>query len=129
MRYFIKDLRQKLIEYAYSRWSKSDRGLSDGYTILLPIPSDLPVFLSLAPEIIERLLVVIDEYTRESLAIDVARHFSGQDVVELLRYLVAVRGCPAYIRSDNGPEFISSAVHKWLEKAGVETLYIAPGSP
>ena len=76
-----------------------------------------------------RLLVVMDEYTRESLAIDVARHFSGQDVVELLRYLFAVRGCPAYIRSDNGSEFISSAVQKWLEKVGVETLYIAPGSP
>jgi len=76
-----------------------------------------------------RLLVVIDEYTRESLAIDVARHFSGQDVVELLRYLFAVRGCPAYIRSDNGPEFISSAVQKWLRQSGVETLYIAPGSP
>ena len=76
-----------------------------------------------------RLLVVMDEYTRESLAIDVARHFSGQDVVELLRYLFAVRGCPAYIRSDNGPEFISSAVQKWLRKSGVETLYIAPGSP
>ena len=76
-----------------------------------------------------RLLVVIDEYTRESLAIDVARNFSGQDVVELLRYLFAVRGCPAYIRSDNGPEFISSAVQRWLEKAGVKTLYIAPGSP
>jgi len=39
------------------------------------------------------------------------------------------RGCPAYIRSDNGPEFISSAVQKWLEKAGVKTLYIVPGSP
>jgi putative transposase len=76
-----------------------------------------------------RLLVVIDEYTRESLAIDVARNFSGQDVVELLRYLFAVRGCPVYIRSDNGPEFISSAVQKRLEKAGVKTLYIAPHSP
>ena len=76
-----------------------------------------------------RLLVVIDEYTRESLAIDVASNFSGQNVVELLRYLFAVRGCPSYIRSDNGPEFISSAVQRWLEKAGVKTLYIAPGSP
>lgn len=76
-----------------------------------------------------RLLVVIDEYTRESLAMDVARNFSGEDVVELLRYLFVVRGCPAYIRSDNGSEFISSAVQKWLEKAGVQTLYIAPGSP
>jgi transposase InsO family protein len=76
-----------------------------------------------------RLLVVIDEYTRECLAIDIARKFRGDDVVELLRYLFAVRGCPAYIRSDNGPEFVSQAVQKWLDKSGVETLYIAPGSP
>jgi putative transposase len=76
-----------------------------------------------------RLLVVIDEYTRESFAIDVARNFSGRDVVELLRYLFAVRGVPAYIRSDNGPEFISSVVQKWLMKSDVDTLYIAPGSP
>jgi transposase InsO family protein len=72
---------------------------------------------------------VIDEYTRESLAIDVASNFSGQNVVELLRYLFTVRGHPAYLRSDNGPEFISSAAQKWLKKAGVETLYIAPASP
>jgi hypothetical protein len=52
--FYKRFLRQKLIEYAYSRWSKSDRGLSDGYTILLPIPSDLPVFLSLALEIIKK---------------------------------------------------------------------------
>ena len=74
-------------------------------------------------------MVVIDEYTRECLALDVARSFRGDDVVELLRYLFAVRGCPAYIRSDNGPEFVSKAVKKWLKKSGVETLYIAPGSP
>ena len=76
-----------------------------------------------------RLLVVIDEYTRECLAIDVARSFRGDDVVELLRYLFAVRGCPAYIRSDNGPEFVSEAVKRWLKTSCVETLYIAPGSP
>jgi putative transposase len=76
-----------------------------------------------------RLLVVIDEYTRECLAIDAARSFRGDDVVELLRYLFAVRGYPAYIRSDNGPEFVSEAVKIWLKTSGVETLYIAPGSP
>jgi putative transposase len=76
-----------------------------------------------------RLLVVIDEYTRECLALDVARSLHGEDVVELLRYLFAVRGCPSYIRSDNGPEFVSRAVKKWLKKSGVKTLYIAPGSP
>jgi putative transposase len=76
-----------------------------------------------------RMLVVIDEFTRECLALDVARHFKGQDVVEVLRYLFAVRGCPKYIRSDNGPEFVSKAVQKWLDVSGVDTLYVAPGSP
>ena len=76
-----------------------------------------------------KLFVVIDEYTRECLAIDVARRFRGQDVVEVLRYLFAVRGCPRYIRSDNGPEFVSKAVTDWLEASGVDTLFIAPGSP
>jgi transposase InsO family protein len=73
--------------------------------------------------------VVIDEFTRECLALDAARSFTGKDVVEVLRYLFAVRGCPKYIRSDNGPEFVSAAVQKWLMKTGVDTLYIAPGSP
>jgi len=76
-----------------------------------------------------RLLVVVDEYTRECLAIDIAKSFGGQDVVELLRYLFAVRGCPRYIRSDNGPEFVSKAVKKWLKASLVETLYVAPSSP
>jgi len=68
------------------------------------------------------MLVVIDEFTRECLALDVARYFKGQDVVEVLRYLFAVRGCPRYIRSDNGPEFVSKAVQKWLDVSGVDTL-------
>ena len=76
-----------------------------------------------------RMLVVIDEFTRECLALDVAKHFKGKDVVEVLRYLFAVRGCPEYIRSDNGPEFVSKAVQKWLAVSGVDTLYVAPGSP
>ena len=76
-----------------------------------------------------KLLTVIDEYTRECLAIDVARRFRGEDVVEVLRYLFAVRGQPTYIRSDNGPEFTCRAVKKWLEHTGVNTLFIAPGSP
>jgi putative transposase len=76
-----------------------------------------------------KLLVVIDEYTRECLAMDVAKHFRGEDVVELLRYLFAVRGCPKYIRSDNGPEFVSKTVTSWLEVSGVDTLFVAPASP
>ena len=76
-----------------------------------------------------KLLVVIDEFTRECLALDTGKRFTGHDVVEVLRYLFAVRGCPDSIRSDNGPEFVSRAVQKWLEVSGVKTLYIAPGSP
>ena len=76
-----------------------------------------------------KLLTVLDEYTRECLAIDVGRHLRGEDVVDLLRYLFAVRGEPDYIRSDNGPEFACRAVKQWLQAAGVGTLFIAPGSP
>jgi transposase InsO family protein len=75
------------------------------------------------------MLVVMDEYTRECLAIDVARRFRGEDITEVLRYLCAVRGAPEYIRSDNGPEFACRAVKQWLSHAGVKTLFIAPGSP
>jgi transposase InsO family protein len=66
-----------------------------------------------------KLLVVIDGFTRECLAIDVSRKIKGPDVVEVLRYLFAVRGEPDFIRSDNGPEFASKAVTKWLEISGV----------
>jgi putative transposase len=76
-----------------------------------------------------KLLVVIDEFTRECLAIDVNRKIKGPDVVEVLRYLFAVRGCPAYIRSDNGPEFISNVVKKFVRNSGADTLYVEPGSP
>jgi putative transposase len=76
-----------------------------------------------------KLLVVIDEFTRECLAIDVNRKIKGLDVVEVLRYLFAVRGEPEFIRSDNGPEFASNSVKKWLEVSGVKTLFVAPGSP
>jgi transposase InsO family protein len=71
----------------------------------------------------------MDEFTRECLALDVNKTVKGQDVVEVLRYLFAVRGQPDYIRSDNGPEFANRAVRRWLRAAGVKTLFVAPGSP
>ena len=76
-----------------------------------------------------KMLNVVDEFTRECLAIDVKRHFTGPDVVASLAELFAVRGRPRYIRSDNGPEFACKAVRKWLSAAGVGTLFIEPGSP
>jgi transposase InsO family protein len=76
-----------------------------------------------------RLLVVIDEFTRECLAIEVGRSFTSRDVVGVLQYLFAVRGTPDHIRSDNGPEFVAKHVQRWLGQAGVQTLFIAKGSP
>ena len=76
-----------------------------------------------------RLLVVIDEYTRECLAIEVGRSFRARDVIDVLQYLFAVRGTPEHLRSDNGPEFVARSVRRWLDQAGVGTLFIAKGSP
>ncbi len=76
-----------------------------------------------------RMLTVIDEYTRECLAIDVARRMRSDDVLERLAWLMATRGVPEHIRSDNGAEFTAKAVRGWLGKVGVKTLYIEPGSP
>ena len=76
-----------------------------------------------------RILTLIDEYTRECLALKVARRLRSQDVLEQLGYLFIYRGLPGFIRSDNGPEFTAKAVRYWLERLGVQTLFIEPGSP
>jgi len=76
-----------------------------------------------------RILVIIDEYTRECLAMLVARHITSGDVIEQLYELFLLRGVPEYIRSDNGPEFTAKAIRKWLNRVGVKTLFIEPGSP
>ena len=75
-----------------------------------------------------RLLTLIDEYTRECLAIGVARSLKSKDVLERLAELFIQRGTPDYIRSDNGAEFTAKAVRAWLGRVGVRTLYIEPGS-
>jgi len=76
-----------------------------------------------------RLLAIIDEYTRECLAIHVARHVTNQDVLYLLSELFLEHGVPENIRSDNGPEFVAKAIRGWLADLGVTTLFIEPGSP
>ena len=76
-----------------------------------------------------RMLNVVDEFTRESLAIEIRRHFTGKDIVAVLAELFAIRGRPRYIRSDNGPEFACKAIKKWLASEQVGTLFIEPGSP
>jgi putative transposase len=76
-----------------------------------------------------RILTVIDEYTRECLALKVARNLTSEDVLACLDALFVFRGVPEHIRSDNGSEFTALAVRKWLETLAVKPLYIEPGSP
>ena len=76
-----------------------------------------------------RMLPIIDEYTRECLAILVERRLTSEDVIDQLFNLFILREIPEHIHSDNGPEFTTKAVKKWLERLGVKTLFIEPGSP
>ena len=75
------------------------------------------------------MLNLIDEYTRECLAIRVERKLNSTDVIDVLTDQFILRGIPAHIRSDNGPEFIASAVRNWIVAVGAETAFIEPGSP
>ena len=75
---------------------------------------------------------IVDEYSRESLALETERSITAEDVVGMvgtLNRLFSERGEPDYIRSDNGPEFIAEAIKRWLAASRVETLYIEPGAP
>ena len=76
-----------------------------------------------------RMLNLIDEFTRECLAIRVSRKLKAVDVIEVLSDLFILRGVPAHSRSDNGPEFVAKAVRDWVSAVGSKTAYIEPGSP
>ena len=76
-----------------------------------------------------RILNVIDEYTKESLAIEIGRKMTSDDVQRCLTNLFLDRGTPEYIRSDNGSEFTAEYIRQWLKNLGVKTLFIEPGSP
>ena len=76
-----------------------------------------------------KLLTVLDEYTRQCLAIKVGRRTRAHDVLEVLTDLFVRHGPPEHLRSDNGPEFTAQLVRRWLGRVGVETLFIEPGSP
>ena len=76
-----------------------------------------------------KLLVGIDEFTRECLAIEAGRTFTARDVMLTLQYLFAVRGAPEHVRSDNGPEFIAQEIQRWPSSAPVGTLSIQKAGP
>lgn len=76
-----------------------------------------------------RILAIIDEASRECMALLVARRIRSADVLAILADLFVIHGPLAHIRSDNGPEFVATAVKGWLAQIGVQTLYITPGSP
>jgi len=76
-----------------------------------------------------RMLNVLDEFTRECLAIRLDRRLKSTDVIDLLSDLFILRGAPGHVRSDNGPEFIAKAVRDWIAAVGSRTAFIEPGSP
>jgi transposase InsO family protein len=76
-----------------------------------------------------RMLNIIDEFTRECLAIRVSRKLKAVDVIDVLSDLFILRGVPGHIRSDNGPEFVAKAVRNWITAVGAKTAYIEKGSP
>ena len=76
-----------------------------------------------------RMLNIIDEFTRECLAIRVNRKLNSTDVIDVLSDLFIMRGVPGHVRSDNGPEFVAKAVQDWIRAVGAKTAYIEPGSP
>ncbi|EBA14455.1 transposase orfB [Roseobacter sp. SK209-2-6] len=76
-----------------------------------------------------RTLNIIDEHSRECLAIKVKRKLNSVDVIDALTDLFILRGAPAFIRSDNGPEFVAQAARNWIAAVGAKTTYIEPGSP
>ncbi len=76
-----------------------------------------------------RILAIIDEASRECVAVLVARRIRSVDVLAILAELFVIHGRPAHIRSDNGPEFIATAVKEWLSQIVVQTLYCTPSSP
>jgi transposase InsO family protein len=76
-----------------------------------------------------RMVNVIDEFTRECLAIRIDRKLNSTAVIDVLTDLFILRGVPAHVRSDNGPEFIAKAVRDWIDAVGAKTAFIGPGSP
>ena len=76
-----------------------------------------------------RMLNIIDEFTRECLAIRIDRKLNSTDVIDVLSDLFILRGVPGHVRSDNGPEFIAKAVREWIVAVGAKTAFIEPGSP
>ncbi len=76
-----------------------------------------------------RILTLIDEHTRQVMAMHVARSIRAVDVITVVEAAIARYGAPGHLRSDNGPEFIAYAVQDWLEASGIKTMYIKPGAP
>ena len=76
-----------------------------------------------------KILTLIDEYTKEALAVYPARRIRANDVIDIFADVMVERGVPEYIRSDNGPEMIAKVLRNWLDRVGTKTAYIMPGSP
>jgi putative transposase len=87
------------------------------------------VFDACANKQVLKCLTIVDEWTRECLAIDVAGSIRSSRVIDVLARLVSLHGAPRHLRSDNGPEFLSRAIVRWLLASGIDTALIDPGKP
>lgn len=76
-----------------------------------------------------RMLIILDEFTRKALTLRVDCKLNSTDVLDALTDLFILHGTPAFMRSDNGPEFVAEAVRNWIEAVGAKTAFIEPGSP
>jgi len=74
-------------------------------------------------------MTVIDEYTRQALWIECARHLTSNDVVRVLDQLVEIYGAPAIVKSDNGPEFVAKKMQGWIRERDIAVRFVDPGSP
>ena len=74
-------------------------------------------------------LIIEDEFPREGLALEVEQSIKAEDVIDVLAEVMLIRAVPRHIRLDNGPEFVAEAIRKYLERAGVQMLYIEPEAP
>ncbi len=105
--------------------------VSPSHEAVLPdvLPENVEAMAEAAEGRTFHILDIIDEYSRECLAILVKRRITSQDVIEQLFELIIFRGIPEHIRSDNGPELTAKAIRRWLNRVGVKTLFIEPRSP
>jgi len=125
--------REHGLQLAVKKPRKRRRGVSDGLPKQAEYPNHVWTYDFMFDQTEDarslKWLTVVDEYTREAKALFCSRSFNSKQVIAALKTLIQIHGNPAYIRSDNGSEFIAERLKKWLAKNNIKTYYINPASP